>query len=483
MEFGLGQLLQARPKAMRRRIWSALARRAIARAEAFDPEAVARATEARALASFRRTARAVPAYRSLLRESCVDPRQIVTIGDFHRLVPVVSKERLFDSYRLAALVANGRIGDGTLVFTSSGYSGSFSFGVETAQQTSTLTERIDALLDYYFRVCSKRTLIVNALPGGVRIPTRAALVAELGPRPEAVLRVLEGLGSDLEQIVLVAEPLLAKELAEQARERCFDLAGLRVSAIVGGEFVADSFRRYLAPLLGGELFTSFGISELGLSLAHDTAELRRVASALARDRELRSRVLDGAPFAPELLQYYPDQYYLETPELDGRRSLVATTLDPERLLPLVRYRSGDWAEVLPGGALAERLARAGHPELALRSKRQDGVATPSRSSRRCSRTPSSRGSSPGAFDSSSASARCCAWSAGITSYPTYASANAWFPSSNTTGRRSWRCAGNRVERLVFPGDSSESSATSSDPTRRCYGPPDVDGEPRRGEPS
>jgi phenylacetate-CoA ligase len=368
MEFGLGQLLQARPKAMRRRIWSALARRAIARAEAFDPEAVARATEARALASFRRTARAVPAYRSLLRESCVDPRQIVTIGDFHRLVPVVSKERLFDSYRLAALVANGRIGDGTLVFTSSGYSGSFSFGVETAQQTSTLTERIDALLDYYFRVCSKRTLIVNALPGGVRIPTRAALVAELGPRPEAVLRVLEGLGSDLEQIVLVAEPLLAKELAEQARERCFDLAGLRVSAIVGGEFVADSFRRYLAPLLGGELFTSFGISELGLSLAHDTAELRRVASALARDRELRSRVLDGAPFAPELLQYYPDQYYLETPELDGRRSLVATTLDPERLLPLVRYRSGDWAEVLPGGALAERLARAGHPELAPASR-------------------------------------------------------------------------------------------------------------------
>jgi phenylacetate-coenzyme A ligase PaaK-like adenylate-forming protein len=135
MEFGLGQLQQARPKAMRRRIWSALARRAIARAEAFDPEPVARATEARALASFRRTARAVPAYRSVLRESCVDPRQIVTIGDFHRLVPVVSKERLFDSYRLSALVANGRIGDGTLVFTSSGYSGSFSFGVETQQQT------------------------------------------------------------------------------------------------------------------------------------------------------------------------------------------------------------------------------------------------------------------------------------------------------------------------------------------------------------
>jgi phenylacetate-CoA ligase len=183
-----------------------------------------------------------------------------------------------------------------------------------------------------------------------------------------VLRVLEGLGSDLEQIVLVAEPLLAKELAEQARERGFDLAALRVSAIVGGEFVADSFRRYLAPLLGGELFTSFGISELGLSLAHDTAELRRVASAFDRDPALLAQVLDGAPFAPELLQYYPDQYYLETPELDGRRSLVATTLDPERLLPLVRYRSGDWAEVLPGGALAERLARAGHPELAPASR-------------------------------------------------------------------------------------------------------------------
>jgi phenylacetate-CoA ligase len=176
------------------------------------------------------------------------------------------------------------------------------------------------------------------------------------------------LGSDLEQIVLVAEPLLAKELAEQARERGLDLARLRVSAIVGGEFVADSFRRYLAPLLGGELFTSFGISELGLSLAHDTAELRRVVSALDVEPELSTRLFGGAPFAPALLQYYPDQYYLEAPELDGRPSLVATTLDPERLIPLVRYRSGDWVEVLPGGALAERLTRAGRPELAPASR-------------------------------------------------------------------------------------------------------------------
>jgi phenylacetate-CoA ligase len=369
MEFGLRQWQRTRPKTIGRKLWSALARRAIARAEALDPDSVARATEARALASFRRAASAVPAYRSLLRESAVDPRQIVAIGDFHELVPVVTKERLFDGQRLAALVANGRIGDGSLVFTSSGYSGSFSFGLETARQTSALTERIDALLDYYFRVCSKRTLLVNALPGSVRIPTRAALVAELGPRPEAVLRVLECLGSDHEQIVLVAEPLLAKELLEQARERGLELAAPRVSAIVGGEFVADSFRRYLAPLLGGgELFTSFGISELGLSLAHDTAELRRAVSALDRDPGLLSRVFAGAPFTPSLLQYYPDQYYLETPELDGRPSLVATTLDPARLLPLVRYRSGDWAEVLRGGELAERLSRAGRSELAPASR-------------------------------------------------------------------------------------------------------------------
>jgi len=368
MEFGLGHLDRARPRTIGRRVWSALARRAIARAEALDPEAVARVTEARALDSFRRAARGVPAYRSLLRESSVDPRQIVAIGDFHRLVPVVGKERLFDSHRLAALVANGRIGDATLVFTSSGYSGSFSFGLETARQTSALTERIDALLDYYFRVCSTRTLIVNALPGAVRIPTRTAPVAELGARPEAVVRLLEALGSDLEQIVLVAEPLLAKEVGEQARDRKLDLSQLRVSAIVGGEFVADSFRRYLAWSLGGEVFTSFGISELGLSLAHDTAELRRVRTALDEDPELCRRVLGDAPFAPGLLQYYPDQYYLETPELEGRRTLVATTLEPSRLIPLVRYRSGDWAEVLPGGALAERLEGAGRSELAPRSR-------------------------------------------------------------------------------------------------------------------
>lgn len=359
-----------------RRLWSALMRRAVEHATLAEASGLARASEARAIAAFQRAAREVPAYRSLLEASFVASERVVTIEDFHRLVPVVNKQRLFEPHRVPALCANGQMGEASLVFMSSGYSRSFSFGLETRAQTAALTRRLDALFDFHFRVATRRTLLINALPGSVRVPSRYAMVAELGPRPDAVLRALSGLASDFEQIVLLAEPLLVKSIVESARDTKLELDRHRVHVITGGEFVTEGFRSYIGGLLAhdedrpdhGQVFTSFGVSELGLSLAHDTPELRRIGRAFARDERFCSALFGDVPYAPTLLQYFPDQLYLESPMIDARPSLVATTLDPSRPLPLVRYASGDWAEVLSQSELARRLERSGQRALSPRSQ-------------------------------------------------------------------------------------------------------------------
>jgi phenylacetate-coenzyme A ligase PaaK-like adenylate-forming protein len=54
--------------------------------------------------------------------------------------------------------------------------------------------------------------------------------------------------------------------------------------------------------------------------------------------------------------------------LDDRSELVVTTLDPLRRIPLVRYRTGDWAEVLTHAELAARLERSGQSSLVPRSR-------------------------------------------------------------------------------------------------------------------
>jgi hypothetical protein len=191
-----------------------------------------------------------------------------------------------------------------------------------------------------------------------------------------VTAVIAGLACEFEQIVLLAEPLVVKAVVEHGREDARDLRKTLTHVITGGEFVTEGFRRYVGESLGhdierpelGQVVTSFGVSELGLSLAHDTPELRRVGRAIAADPALCEAVFGPVPFAPTLLQYFPDSHYLESPIIEGRASLLVTTLHPMRRIPLVRYATGDEAEVLSASVLSARLVRAGRADLVPRCR-------------------------------------------------------------------------------------------------------------------
>ena len=301
-----------------------------------------------ALDSFQRAARLVPAYRTLLSEAGVFPAKIRTPEDFQQL-PVLEKKDTFQRFRVAELCVDGELGNLGSVLTSSGHSGIFAFGLTDTHALPATTKWIDDLLDHLFGVRSRRTLLINCLPMGVKIPTQACTLAETSVRPDMAVGLVRAFDQHFEQIILVGETAFIKHVLELGAKAGVDWKALRVHVIVGEEPLAENARKYLELLLGidprqpetGVIFSSMGVAELGLNLFSEVPPLSPLISlrrALHENRELRHAVLGPRDWVPSLFTYDPRRIFVE---FTAEGKLVLTTLDPEIRLPLIRYAPGD----------------------------------------------------------------------------------------------------------------------------------------------
>lgn len=335
-----------------------------------DPESLISSSRQGALNIFRLAAAKVPAYRHLLKKNRVAPNAIRCIEDFDSRVPVLDKVGYFAAHDLPSLCVNGSLAGVAAAYTSSGFSKTFSWGVETAADGEALRLNIDLLLETHFAAARKSTLLINALPMGVKVPAGLPIVLDTGPRADACLAAVKTIGPHVQQIVLVGEhPFLKRMVEEGAEDRAVAWKKRRVFVVTGGEWVACNFAKHIGNLLGhdprdescGHVMINLGVSEIGLSVGIETPDARRVRHLLHDDAALRQSLLGDTPFVPVVTQYLPHRYYIETPmDESGRPRLIVTTLDPHRRLPLVRYTTGDWARVFSHAEVSAALKRAGH---------------------------------------------------------------------------------------------------------------------------
>jgi phenylacetate-CoA ligase len=326
--------------------------------------------EPKILAAFINAATRVPAYKNFLAQRGVDPTTIRTLDDFAARVPVIDKDQTFGAHDLPDLCQSGTIAGATAAYTSSGYSGTFSFGLETPDEAERLRQRVDLMLGGHFGAPARSTLLINALPMGVRVPASAALVIDTGTRTDAVLACVRKLGPSLAQIVIIAEHPLLKKIIEDGADSGIDWPSRCVHLVTGAEVMPESFRDYAGKLLGhtgdesrGKIVVSLGISEVGLSIAQETPWCRHVRKMAQSDPQLRREIFGHGAFTPTLAQWSPEDFWLETIAADdGRERLAVTTLDTRRKIPLIRYATGDWARVIDADEIA---SRAGEPELPL----------------------------------------------------------------------------------------------------------------------
>lgn len=309
-----------------------------------------RSPEQAALRSFQRAARASRGYREHLARCGIDPRSVRAIEE----APYTDKRSVF-SGEIEDWLAGGRIADAAELITSSGASGMFSLGVTSHAERRAQERSIDATLRALGATETSPTMLLNCLPMGITIPTRLATVATPSVHLEVATEILARAGSRFDRVVIASEPLFLKELGESAlRTHGAGFAERVVACFVGGEMVAESWRRYVSGLFGFPqdatdrpgVLTSMGAAEAGLHVLTETPALRAVRQACDSQAGRLLMFGEDRGYTPSLYGWDPARVYLEErAHENGTRTLVATALE-RRLMPLVRYDLEDEGRIL-----------------------------------------------------------------------------------------------------------------------------------------
>ncbi|MBL8698487.1 MAG: hypothetical protein JNK67_08945 [Alphaproteobacteria bacterium] len=352
-------------KAERREIIAALART--------SPGDLLAAAEHGALAAYDRAIATVPAYRRIVAAHNEGRTPIVAdIEGFRRAAPLLDKHNTFGAFDISSLCLDGTLEGVRSILTSSGHSGVFSFGVNTAENLQRSARSIDTGLQYLFGVDERTTLLINALPMGVKVNTRATVLAETSVRDDMVYALVKKFGPEFDQIVLVAEGSFAKKIVEDGAEiHGIDWTRHRVHIVTGEEGIAENYRAYIERQLGISdpdradsqlVASSMGVAELDLNIFHETRDTIRLRRAAHRDLALREALFGPDTRAcPMFFIYYPHRTLVEELAVAGGTELVISMLSEEMKIPLLRYRSGDFGRIHDHAAVRDAALRFGLP--------------------------------------------------------------------------------------------------------------------------
>ena len=328
--------------------------------------------EMETLRAFHRIVESVPSYRKRIAASRIDTAKVTDIGAFRKMAPILDKHNTFGSHRISELCTGGNLDGIRTLLTSSGHSGVFSFGVNTQENLSRSTQGIDMGLQYLFNVDGLSTVLINCLPMGVKVRTKATFLAETSVREDMVTAIIKNFAPEFDQIILLGEGSFIKKVVEDGAEyHDIDWPSLRVHVITGEEGIAENYRTYLGNLLGIEDFasdggkligSSMGVAELDLNIFHETRESIRIRRLTHEDEALRHALFgDQAAFSPMFFVYNPQQCYVEElPVENENHELLISMLSPELKIPLLRYRTGDTGKVLSYDHVVQTLRRFGH---------------------------------------------------------------------------------------------------------------------------
>ena len=182
------------------------------------------AGERAALRSFRRAALTSRGYRAHLEHLGVDHRTVSRLSE----VPYTDKLSVFGDH-IDFWVDGGSISGAAELLTSSGSTGHFSVGVTSRSERRALERTFDLTIRALGGGEDSSTLLLNCLPMGISIPTRLATVATPSVHLEMAVELLGRAGASFDRVIIAAEPLFLKELAETAlREH----AGARPAAVL-----------------------------------------------------------------------------------------------------------------------------------------------------------------------------------------------------------------------------------------------------------
>jgi phenylacetate-coenzyme A ligase PaaK-like adenylate-forming protein len=322
----------------------------------------------RALATFQRAAREVPAYADFLRRHRVDPDRVSTPADFAR-VPPVTKANYLHYYPLNKLAWGGDITAAGMWSTSSGSSGKPTFWPRGASAASQATGFYDTIFRQSFRSHERDVLAVVGFAMGnwiggtytfaglAGLPARGHRLSVITPGIDvpAICESIAGLGPYYQRVVLVGYPPFVKDVLDQAPP---GVLSQDLCVLMAGENISETWRDYLLNRIGkehspGHTCLIYGTADAGIMGYETPATI--ATRRLARDDPALSAALFGDEDPqPTFVEYQPGLRFTETSP-DG---FLLFTIDNS--FPLIRYRINDRGRTVTTAELTRLLARTGH---------------------------------------------------------------------------------------------------------------------------
>ncbi len=322
--------------------------------------------------------RRVPAYGAYVKERCGCLPEVSSPEDFTGL-PFTSKAEYIKAFPLEDLCLDGTLRGKHVLCRSSGTKGKPFFWPQLPEQERYVADWLYSDLDEAFGISKNPVFALVSLALGSWISGELTSwgLRNLGIQKGGLTLVTPGLDLDeavdmLESFagkfggtVLYSYPPFARTILEKAAARNLPLKSFRMGLRLAGEGYSEGYRSRLNRLMGyhegalHSIASGYGSTDFG-SLGKETPlciAIRRILyeEGLAKEVLGRSEI-------PSLCQYDPSTFFVELHE----EELV---ISKYQAIPLLRYRSGDRATLMPYAEMMQRLKDAGADPLDLLARR------------------------------------------------------------------------------------------------------------------
>jgi phenylacetate-CoA ligase len=326
-----------------------------------------------ALTLFQDVAASVPAYQAFLAERDINPTDIQTLDDFQKL-PKINKENYISRYSLSQLCNNGKIGSCDMIAASSGSTGKPTFWPRFLTDELEIATRFEQIFHDSFNADTKQTLAVICFTlgtwvGGMFTTNCCRYLAckgypitviTPGNNKTEILRIVQELGSNFEQVVLLGYPPFLKDVIDTGIANNVQWGQYQIKLVMAGEVFSEEWRNLVGERVNSQnpcydFASMYGTADAGV-LGNETPLSICIRRFLAENPEA-AKALFGESRLPTLVQYDPCSRFFEVE--DGN-----LLFSGKNGIPLIRYDILDHGGLISYEEMLKFLAEWGFNPLA-----------------------------------------------------------------------------------------------------------------------
>jgi phenylacetate-CoA ligase len=325
------------------------------------------------LALFHDVAATVPAYKAFLAEQQIDPTTIQTFDDFQNL-PLITKQNYHTRHALPELCRQGQLEMCDMIAVSSGSTGKPTFWPRFFTDELQIATRFEQIFHDSFHCDTHSTLAVICFSlgtwvGGIYTTNCCRYLASKGypitviapgNNKTEILRVVQELGVNFDQIVLLGYPPFLKDVIDTGIVQQIEWQKYHTKLVMAGEVFSEEWRDLLAERVGSknpcyDSAALYGTADAGV-LGNETPLSICIRRFLASHPDA-AKALFGEFRLPTLVQYDPLSRFFEVVE-------GTLLFSGDNGIPLVRYHINDTGGIITYDAMLEFLTQWGFDPVA-----------------------------------------------------------------------------------------------------------------------